>query len=46
MYFGSNPLEFAKGKQAIALTSIGEIERTLQKVKDAVPAGELDEIVE
>ncbi|OJA06899.1 DUF6641 family protein [Halomonas sp. QHL1] len=44
--YGSKPLEFAKGKQAIELANVEEVEPTLQKIKEAVLAGELDEIVE
>lgn len=44
--YGSKPLELAKGKQAIVLSSIEEVEPTLQKIKEAVLAGELDGIVE
>lgn len=44
--YGSKPLELAKGKQAIVLASIEEVEPTLQKIKEAVLAGELDDIVE
>ncbi|AVI62514.1 hypothetical protein MOY_01324 [Halomonas sp. GFAJ-1] len=44
--YGSKPLGFAKGKQAIALASVDEVVPTLHKIKEAVLAGELDEIVE
>lgn len=44
--YGSKPLELAKGKQAIVLSSIEEVEPTLQKINEAVLAGELDGIVE
>jgi hypothetical protein len=44
--YGSKPLEFAKGKNAIELDSEAEVESTLAKLKDAVDAGELDAIIE
>ncbi|MCK2150571.1 hypothetical protein MYE70_16035 [Marinobacter alexandrii] len=42
----SKPLEFAKGKNAIQLDSEAEVKSTLDKLKKAVEAGELDELIE
>ncbi|WP_254775525.1 DUF6641 family protein [Marinobacter sp. DSM 26671] len=44
--YGSKPLEFAKGKNAIQLDSEAEVKSTLDKLKEAVEAGELDAIIE
>lgn len=44
--YGSKPLEFAKGKNAIQLESEAEVESTLMKLKEAVEAGELDAMIE
>ena len=44
--YGSKPLEFAKGKNAIELASEGELADTLRKVRDAVELGELDALIE
>jgi len=44
--YGTKPLEFAKGKNAIALDTEAEIADTLRKVRDAVEAGELDAQIE
>ena len=46
MRYGSKPLEFAKGKNAIELASEGELADTLRKVRDAVELGELDAVIE
>ena len=43
--YGSKPLEFAKGKNAIALKSKDDVEPTLRKLKLAVLAGEFDAIL-
>ena len=43
--YGSKPLEFAKGKNAIALNSKEDVEPTLRKLKLAVLAGEFDEML-
>ena len=43
--YGSKPLEFAKGKNAIALNSNEDVEPTLRKLKLAVLAGEFDEML-
>ena len=44
--YGSKPLEFAKGKNAIELASEGEVADTLRKVRDAAELGELDALIE
>ena len=46
MRYGSKPLEFAKGKNAIELASEAEVADTLRKVRDAVELGELDALIE
>ena len=43
--YGNKPLEFAKGKNAIALKSKEDVEPTLRKLKLAVAAGEFDEML-
>jgi hypothetical protein len=43
--YGSKPLEFAKGKNAIALKRKEDVEPTLRKLKLAVLAGEFDEML-
>ena len=43
--YGSKPLEFAKGKNAIALKSKEDVEPTLRKLKSAVLGGEFDEML-
>ena len=43
--YGSKPLEFAKGKNAIALKSKEDVEPTLRKLKLAVLGGEFDEML-
>lgn len=45
MRYGSKPLEFAKGKNAIALKRKEEVEPTLRKLKLAVLGGEFDEML-
>lgn len=40
--YGSKPIEFAKGKNAIELSSASEIAPTLAAISDAVMNGELD----
>ena len=40
--YGSKPIEFAKGKNAIALASGSEISSTLMAISDAVIGGEFD----
>lgn len=44
--YGSKPLEFAKGKNAIQLDNEAEVAGTLTKLKEAVAAGELDAMIE
>ena len=44
--YGSKPLEFAKGNNAIELDSEAEVADVLAKVRDAVEAGELDALIE
>jgi hypothetical protein len=44
--YGSRPLEFAKGKNAIELTSEAEVADVLAKVREAVEHGELDALIE
>ena len=43
--YGSKPLEFAKGKNAIELKSKEDVEPTLRKLKLAVLGGEFDEML-
>ena len=43
--YGSKPLEFAKGKNAIALRSKEDVEPTRRKLKLAVLGGEFDEML-
>ena len=44
--YGSKPLEFAKGKNAIELGSEAEVADTLRKVREAAELGELDALNE
>ena len=44
--YGSKPLEFAKGKNAIELASEDEVADTLRKVREAAEIGELDALIE
>ena len=46
MRYGSKPLEFAKGNNAIELATEAEVADTLRKVRDAVELGELDAVIE
>ena len=43
--YGSKPLEFAKGKNAIELEKDAAVAETLRKIKAAVEMGELDELI-
>jgi len=43
--YGSKPIEFAKGKNAIELDSEEQVAATLLKVKEAVSAGEFDKLI-
>jgi hypothetical protein len=45
MRYGSKPLEFAKGKNAIAIKRKEDVEPTLRKLKLAVLGGEFDEML-
>ena len=44
--YGSKPLEFAKGKNAIELGSEAEVAHVLLNVKEAAELGELDALIE
>ena len=44
--YGSKPLEFAKGKNAIELASEADVADVLVKVREAVELGELDVLIE
>ena len=44
--YGSKPLEFAKGKNAIELASETEVSDVLVKVREAVELGEFDALLE
>ena len=44
--YGSRPLEFAKGKNAIQLNSEDEVADTLRKIRKATDLGELDGLIE
>ena len=46
MRYGSKPLEFAKGKNAIELASEAEVVDTLRKIREAAELGELDPLIE
>ena len=46
MRYGSKPLEFAKGKNAIELGSEEEVADALAKVREAAEQGELDALIE
>ena len=46
MDYGSKPLEFAKGKNAIELASEAEVADVLAKVREAAELGELDALIE
>ena len=43
--YGSKPVEFAKGKNAIELVSEAEVADTLRKVRESVDLGELDALI-
>jgi hypothetical protein len=43
--YGSKPLEFAKGKNAIELAGEAEVADTLRKVREAAELGELDALI-
>jgi len=44
--YGSKPLEFAKGKNAIELASEAEVADVLAKVREAAENVELDALIE
>jgi hypothetical protein len=44
--YGSKPLEFAKGKNAIELASEAEVADVLAMVREAAELGELDVLIE
>jgi len=44
--YGSRPLEFTKGKNAIQLDSEAEVADVLAKIKTATENGELDTVIE
>ena len=44
--YGSKPLEFAKGKNAIELSSEAEVANVLAKVREGAELGELDALIE
>ena len=44
--YGSKPLEFAKGKNAIELANEAEVADVLCKVREAAEDGELDALIE
>ena len=44
--YGSKPLEFTKGKNAIELASEAEVADSLRKVREAAELGELDVLIE
>ena len=46
MRYGSKPLEFAKGKNAIELATEAEVADVLAKVREAAEHGELDALIE
>ena len=46
MRYGSKPLKFAKGKNAIELASETEVADVLAKVREAAENGELDALIE
>ena len=46
MRYGSKPLEFAKGKNAIELASEAEVADVLAKLREVAELGELDALIE
>ena len=44
--YGSKPLEFAKGKNAVELADESLVSETLTKIKEAAEKGELDSLIE
>ena len=46
MRYGSKPLEFAKGKNAIELATEAEVADVHAKMREAAELGELDALIE
>ena len=46
MRYCSKPLEFAKGKNVIELSSEAEVTDVLRKLREAAELGELDALIE
>ena len=46
MPYGSKPLEFAKGKNAIELSKEAELAEGIRKVREATELGELEVLIE
>ena len=46
MRYGSKPLEFSKGKNAIELASEADVADTLRKLREATELGDLDVLIE
>ena len=46
MRYGSKPLEFSKGKNAIEVGSEAEVADTLRMVQETAELGELDALIE
>ena len=46
VHYGSKPLEFVKGKNAMELASEAEVADVLAKVREAAELGELDALIE
>jgi len=44
--YGSKPIEFAKGKNAIELASISDVAPILESIKAAVESRELDALLD
>lgn len=44
--YGAKPLEFQKGKTAIELETLAQVIPTLEKVREALDAGELDGLIQ
>ena len=44
--YGSKPLEFAKGKNAVELASEAEVADTLRNLREAAELGKLDALIE
>jgi hypothetical protein len=46
VHYGSKPLEFTKGKNAIELVTEAEVADVLAKMREAAELGELDALLE